>query len=67
MIYRGGDTFVRLVGEGSKAKLVAVRLGRKTRGNVEILSGLAEKSSIVERTSRYVADGEEVVVERATQ
>jgi multidrug efflux pump subunit AcrA (membrane-fusion protein) len=62
VIYRGTDTFVRLV-EAGKAKQIPIKLGRKERGNVEIMGGLQANSQLVLRTSRYVADGEAVTVQ----
>ncbi len=60
--YRGKDPFVRIVSAG-KAKLVAVVLGRKQAGNVEILRGLKPGDEVVERTSKFVGDGEAVEVQ----
>lgn len=60
--YKGTDPFVRVL-EGTKSKRVAVVLGTKQRGYVEILKGLAPGAVIVERSSRFVADGEEVSVQ----
>jgi membrane fusion protein (multidrug efflux system) len=62
VLYKGAATFIRLVQDG-KAKQVPVTLGRKQRGNVEILKGLNEDASLVERSSRYIGDGEEVNVQ----
>lgn len=62
VIYRGADTMVRLV-DGSHSKQVAVKLGRRERGNVEILEGLRPNSRLVLRASRYIADGEAVKVQ----
>jgi multidrug efflux pump subunit AcrA (membrane-fusion protein) len=63
LLYKGDDPYLRLAQEG-KAKLVAVKLGRKQRGVVEILSGLTPGALVIERASRYVADGEEVSVQK---
>lgn len=62
IFFKGSETFVRLL-ENGKAKQVAVRLGRKQRGQVEVLSGVPDGSSVIERTSRFVGDGEEVTVQ----
>jgi multidrug efflux pump subunit AcrA (membrane-fusion protein) len=62
VFYRGTDTFVRVVKDG-KAKQVAVVLGKRSRGNVEILKGLDDGSVLVERTSRYIMDDEAVSVQ----
>lgn len=61
--YRGKEPYVRLV-ENGKAKLVAVKLGRKESGQVEILKGLAKGDQLVERSAGFVADGEEVEVKK---
>jgi multidrug efflux pump subunit AcrA (membrane-fusion protein) len=66
ILYKGQNTFVRLL-ENGKSKQVPVKLGKKQRGFVEILSGIADQASIIERSSRFVADGEEVVVQNAGQ
>ncbi len=60
--YRGKDPFVRIVQEG-KAKLVAVVLGRKQAGFVEIMKGLKTGDVVVERTSKFIGDGESVEVQ----
>lgn len=62
VIYKGKDTFVRVLDEG-KSIQKSVKLGKKFRGNVEILTGLTQNAKIIERSSRYVADGEAVQVE----
>lgn len=59
--YRGKDPFIRIV-ESGKAKLMAVDIGRKESGQVEILKGLKSGDSFVERASGFVADGEEVEI-----
>jgi multidrug efflux pump subunit AcrA (membrane-fusion protein) len=64
--YRGKDPYVRIVSAG-KAKLVAVVLGRKQAGAVEILKGLKAGDTIVERTSKFVGDGEAVEVQDKSQ
>jgi multidrug efflux pump subunit AcrA (membrane-fusion protein) len=63
ILYKGDDPYLRLAQEG-KARLVAVKLGRKQRGVVEVVSGLKDGAVVIERTSRYVADGEEVSVQK---
>ncbi|MEK7356314.1 MAG: efflux RND transporter periplasmic adaptor subunit [Bdellovibrionota bacterium] len=60
--YRGKDPYVRIVDAG-KAKLVAVVIGRKQAGEVEILKGLKAGDVVVERTSKFVADGEDVEIQ----
>ncbi len=60
--YRGKDPFVRVVTDG-KAKLVPVRIGNKQSGVVEIVKGLKDGDSVVERASGFIADGEEVEVQ----
>ncbi len=62
LVYRGNDTFVRLVKDG-KAKELSVELGKKQSGRVEILKGLTENNILIERSSRFVKDGEPVRLE----
>jgi multidrug efflux pump subunit AcrA (membrane-fusion protein) len=62
IVYKGDDTNVRLVLSG-KAKLNAVKLGPKRQGKFEILSGVKEGDEVIERTSTFVADGDEVKVQ----
>lgn len=63
VFFKGNETFVRLLDNG-KAKQVAVRLGHKQRGYVEVLNGLSDGAPLIERTSRFVGEGEAVVVQR---
>lgn len=62
LTYRGKDPFVRVV-EGDKAKLVAVTLGRKEAGSVEVLKGLKDGDQLIERSSGFVSDGEKVEIQ----
>jgi len=62
IVYKGAGTFVRLL-DGGKAHQVAVALGHKQRGLVEIVGGVKEKDVLIERASRFVADGEAVSVQ----
>jgi RND family efflux transporter MFP subunit len=60
--YREGKPIVRVLAD----KIVRnrdIELGVSRRGNVEIKAGLKPGESIVLRASRYVSDGETVVVE----
>jgi multidrug efflux pump subunit AcrA (membrane-fusion protein) len=66
LVYRGADTFVRIV-EGSKAKLVAVKVAATRRGMTEIASGLRDNAPVVVRTSAFVGDGQDVVVESSKE
>lgn len=63
VFYKGTDTFVRVVKDG-KAKQQAVVLGKRSRGNVEVLKGLDDGSELVERTSRYIMDDEAVTIQK---
>jgi multidrug efflux pump subunit AcrA (membrane-fusion protein) len=60
--YRGVDTYLSIVEQG-KAKRVLVVLGRRERGNVEILKGIKEGDVVIERSSQFVADGDKVQIE----
>lgn len=63
IVYRGKDTFVRVVDENGKAKLRPVQLGPMRQGAVEILTGIEPGSRVVVRASQYVPDGATVQVE----
>lgn len=64
LVYKGKESFVRIL-ENGKSKKVAIVVGPKARGQVEILSGLKENDVIIERASGFVADGEEVKIEQS--
>ena len=59
ILYKGAQPYVRVL-ENGKAKHVTVTLGRRQLGEIEILSGLQTNQQLIERASRFVADGEEV-------
>jgi multidrug efflux pump subunit AcrA (membrane-fusion protein) len=68
LFYRGEATYVRLLVEGA-VKLVEVRLGRGERGQVEILPAKSDQvfpvnPILIERTSRFIADGEKVEIQQ---
>ena len=65
LLFRGSDPFVRVL-ESGKAKRLAVKLGSRQRGSVEILEGLKEGATLIERSNKFVSDGEEVTVEAPT-
>lgn len=56
--------FLRIVTDGKVSK-VPVTLGARLRGQVEILSGVNAGQLVVERTSGFVGEGQEVKVEEA--
>ena len=60
--YRGDETWIRKIEDG---KIISVKatLGKKQRGQVEVLTGLSHGDLIVERSSRYLAEGDEVEIE----
>ena len=63
IIYKGSDPFVRLVKNG-KITLSSVRLGKRQRGMTEVIRGVLPQDEVVERSSRFVAEGEKVKVDR---
>lgn len=63
--YKGSDTFLRLF-ENGHSKQVPVKLGQKSRGMVEILGKLPEHAVLIERSSRFIADGEAVEIQEGT-
>ena len=62
VIYRDGKTMLRKL-EGDRMKLVAVELGDRRRGSVEVKKGVAAGDRVITRASRFVSDGETVKVE----
>jgi HlyD family secretion protein len=59
VVYRGSDAFLQLV-ESGKVRTVAVTLGARADGFVEVVSGLAEGSEVVLRAGTFVADGDDI-------
>lgn len=56
--------YLRLVVDG-RARKVPVSIGDRQRGEVEVTAGLEEGAKIVARSSGFVADGDEVLVEES--
>lgn len=65
VFYRDGETYLRTIADGEVTKLVKVELGPKQRGKVEVLKGVSAGTRIIERTNRFVGDGQKVKVEAA--
>ena len=68
LFYKGEATFVRLLVDGA-VKLFEVRIGRKERGQVEVTPAKADQPFpanpvLIERTSRFIADGEKVEIQQ---
>ena len=63
IVYRGESTFVRLVKDGKSVK-IPVQLGERRQGQVEILRGLSVGDIVIDRASRFVADGAPVQVDQ---
>ncbi len=61
--HREGNTYLRVVAQDLSAKKVLVTLGRKQSGMVEVLKGVNEGETIIERSSRFVGDGQKVTVQ----
>jgi multidrug efflux pump subunit AcrA (membrane-fusion protein) len=62
IVYKGNDTFVRVVENGA-ARKIPVTVGKKERGQVEIIKGLKSGDVVIERSSGFVGDGEKVQVQ----
>ncbi len=66
--YKGNEPFVRVLQDSPTgpnvklAKQISVKLGKKSRGFVEVLSGLNDSDLLVERASRYLAESEAVEI-----
>lgn len=57
VIYRGSEAFLQLIERG-KVRTIAVTLGTRAEGFVEVISGLAGGSEVVLRAGTFVADGD---------
>lgn len=64
LVYRGKETFVRVV-EAGKVKMTPVKIAETRSGRTEIASGLSKGAAVIVRSSGFVADGQEVVVQAA--
>jgi multidrug efflux pump subunit AcrA (membrane-fusion protein) len=63
IIYRNQEPFARIY-ENGKIRFTAVKLGKKQEGRVEILSGIKENEVVIERSSRFVSEGETVQLDQ---
>ncbi|MFL5814168.1 MAG: efflux RND transporter periplasmic adaptor subunit [Bdellovibrionia bacterium] len=66
ILYRGQSPYARIY-ENGKVRYSTLKLGKKQEGFVEILSGLKDKDMVIERASRFVADGESVQLDPGSQ
>lgn len=66
VVYSGTDAFLQQVRDG-KVHTVAVTLGARADGYVEVVSGLAEGDEIVARAGTFVSDGDLVTPVRDEQ
>lgn len=62
LTYIGKSPHVRLIENQKTVKKIEVELGPKRRGMIEILSGLKKGDLVVERSSGFIKDGDEVEV-----
>ena len=62
LIYRDGKPTLRTIVDG-KIKLLGVELGASRRGKVEIKTSIPDGQTAVLRASRFVTDGEKVIIE----
>jgi multidrug efflux pump subunit AcrA (membrane-fusion protein) len=66
IVYRGQSPYARIF-ENGKVRYTTLKLGKKQEGFVEILSGIKDKEMVIERASRFVADGESVQLDQGAQ
>lgn len=59
VIYSGSDAFLQRVEDG-RVSSVPVKLGARTEGYVEVVSGIAAGEEVVARAATFVADGDMV-------
>jgi multidrug efflux pump subunit AcrA (membrane-fusion protein) len=62
VFYRGNDTFLRVIDAARKVRFRPVKLGSRSRGQVEVLAGLGDGEDFVVRASRFVPEGETVEI-----
>ena len=62
IVYRGKSSFVRVLRDGKSYK-VAVTLGRRLKDRFEILSGLDDGAVVIERSTRFLSDGDPVKIQ----
>ncbi len=65
VVVRDGFTAVFEVGEGGRVTMRQVKTGQRTGDRVEIVSGLPERATVVERGGAFLNDGDTVRVEAA--
>jgi HlyD family secretion protein len=66
VIYADSDAFLQKVERG-RVKTVAVKLGARAEGYVEVVSGVSEGDEVISRAGTFVADGDMVTPIRADQ
>jgi multidrug efflux pump subunit AcrA (membrane-fusion protein) len=66
VVYRNQAPFARIYEKG-KVRFSALKLGKKQDGFIEVMSGIKERDVVVERSSRFVADGEAVQLDSGPQ
>jgi len=66
VIYADRDAFLQKV-ENGRVKTVAVKLGARAEGYVEVASGISEGDEVVSRAGTFVADGDMVTPVRGEQ
>jgi len=66
VIYADRDAFLQKV-ENGRVKTVAVKLGARAEGYVEVASGISEGDEVVSRAGTFVADGDMVTPVRGDQ
>jgi RND family efflux transporter MFP subunit len=64
LIYQGKETLIKVVENGT-AHSVPVSIGKRQKGEVEVIKGLSSGMQIIERSSSFVAEGEKVTVQSA--
>lgn len=66
VLTRDGYTFVYVVGGDGAAKLTRIQTGARSRGLVEVLSGITPEARVVRTGAGFVKDGDLVRVESET-
>ncbi len=61
--YKGTDPQVKIVSKDNTVKKIIVKIGKKRKGKIEILSGIKEGDYLIERASGFIKKGATVAIQ----
>gem|GEM_PF-926254 len=62
VLYRESKTWIRIL-ENGKVKKILIELGPRHGDSLEVMQGLKNQSEYIVRTSRFIADGDDVFID----